>query len=78
MQATESNLCHQLLSRLSVREGQCVNSGRLWYHELTESQVKLFHAVLRRPDMQDALDNWELEGCANFFHKRGSVQVIRY
>lgn len=78
MQATESNLCHQLLSRLSVRLGHHVNSGRFWYYELTESQAKLFRAVLRHPDMQDALNDWELEGCVNFYHEHGSVQVLRY
>ena len=78
MQATESNLCHQLLSRLSVRLGKHVDSGRFWYYELTASQAKLFREVLKRPDMQDALNDWELEGCVNFYHKRGSVQILRY
>jgi hypothetical protein len=76
MQATEANLTSQLLARLSVRLGKHVNSGRFFYHELTDGQAKLFHAVLKRSDMEDVLNDWLLEGCANFHHKHGQIQVL--
>ena len=76
MQATKANLIKQLLFQLSVRTGKHVNSGRLFYCELTESQAKLFHEVLKRSDMEDELNGWLLEGCVLLYHKHGQVQIL--
>lgn len=76
MKATEANLTKQLLARLSIRSGKHVNSGRFFYHELTDGQAKLFHAVLERPDMEDVLNEWQLEGCAAFHHRHGQILIL--
>ena len=77
MQATEANLASQLVARLSQLKGEQVKSGHLFVHQMTDAQERLFWKVLSRPDMEEELDGWQLDRCATFRYRHGSVSVWR-
>jgi hypothetical protein len=78
MQATEANLAKRLVAHLSEIKGEQVKQGVIFYNQLTDSEERLFWKVLSHPDMEEKLDGWQLEWCATFNYRHGSVSVWRY